>query len=194
MHTFSNAKALMMGKTGNRPTAIYKTKASIVLHLILYGAAIGVFTLPIIKTDVLWAKILCGVVIAYILWAAIRILRFWNDRIVIAPTHLSISHVAKKTRGGNWNVVGKTVIRWDDIRDISSQFDVRITNLIRIQKEVFIRLRGGTQYCIESDLYDVNLLEHKLKAYWHQYAKAKPAPKKQKVPAYSNGSATAGQP
>lgn len=184
----------MMKKNGNRPTAIYKTKVSIVLHLILYGAATAVFILPFIKTDVPWAKILCGGVIACILWGACNILRFWNDRIVVAPTHLSISHVAKKTRGGNWTVVGKTVIRWDDIRDISSQFDVRITNHIRIQKEVFIRLRGGTQYCIESDLYDVILLEHKLKAYWHQYAKAKPAPKKQKAPAYSNGSATAGQP
>lgn len=161
----------MMKKNGNRPTAIYKTKVSIVLHLILYGAAIAVFILPFIKTDVLWAKILCGGVIACILWGACNILRFWNDRIIVAPTHLSISHVAKKTLNGKWTVVSKAVINWNDIRDISSQFDISITNHVHIQKEVFIRLRGGTQYCIESDLYDVILLEHKLKKYWQQYAK-----------------------
>lgn len=167
----------MAQETHIRPAAIYKTKLSILLQLLLYGAAIAVFVLPIIKTDVLWAKILSGGAIACILWAVIHILRYWNDRIIVSPAHLSISHVAKKTRNGEWGEVGKAVIPWYDIRDISSQFNVHIANRVCVQKEVIIRLKGGVRYCIESDLYDVFFLERKLKAFWHKYSNSHPSRK-----------------
>ncbi|MBR1835147.1 MAG: hypothetical protein IJ785_06545 [Bacteroidales bacterium] len=159
----------MMGKNDNRPTAIYKTKVSIMLYLILYGAAIAVLILPIIKTEVLVVKILCGVAIACILWGASNILRFWNDRIVVSPAHLSITHATKKTRDGKWTEVSKAVISWNDIRDIISHFDTHITSYVSIQKEVFIRLRNGIQYRIDSGLYDVLFLERKLKTHWQRY-------------------------
>lgn len=167
----------MMKKNNNHPTAIYKTHVSILLQLLLYGAAIAVFVLPIIYSDVLWVKILCGVVIAFLLWAAVRLLRCWNDRIIVSPAHLSIPHVAKKTRNGEWVEVGKVVIPWNDIRDISSQFNVHIANRVCIQKEVIIRLKGGILYSIDSDIYDVFFLERKLKVFWHKYSNSHPSRK-----------------
>ncbi len=167
----------MAQKTHIRPAAIYKTHVSILFQLLLYGAAIAVFVLPIIKTDVLWAKILSGVAIACILWAVIHILRYWNDRIIVSPAHLSISHVAKKTRNGEWGEVGKAVIPWNDIRDISSQFNVHIANRVCIKKEVIIRLKGGILYSIDSDIYDVFFLERKLKTFWHKYSNSHPSRK-----------------
>lgn len=167
----------MAQETHIRPAAIYKTHVSILLQLLLYGSAIAVFVLPIIYSDVLWVKILCGVVIAFLLWVAVHLLRYWNDRIIVSPAHLSIPHVAKKTRNGEWGEVGKAVIPWNDIRDIFSQFNVHISNRVCIQKEVIIRLKGGVRYCIESDLYDVFFLERKLKAFWHKYSNSHPSRK-----------------
>ena len=164
-------------ETHIRPAAIYKTHVSILIQLLLYGPGIAVFVLPIIYSDVLWVKILCGVVIAFLLWVAVHLLRYWNDRIIVSPAHLSIPHVAKKTRNGEWGEVGKAVIPWNDIRDISSQFDVSVTNHLSIQKEVIIRLKGGILYSIDSDLYDVFFLERKLKAFWHKYSNSHPSRK-----------------
>ena len=178
MHTFSfKPCSFVAQETHIRPAAIYKTHVSILLQLLLYGAAIAEFVLPIIKTDVLWAKILSGVAIACILWAVIHILRYWNDRIIVSPAHLSIPHVAKKTRNGEWGEVGKAVIPWNDIRDISSQFNVHIANRVCIQKEVIIRLKGGILYSIDSDIYDVFFLERKLKVFWHKYSNSHPSRK-----------------
>lgn len=167
----------MAQKTHIRPAAIYKTHVSILFQLLLYGAVIAVFVLPIIYSDVLWAKILSGVVIAFLLWDAVHLLRYWNDRIIVSPAHLSIPHVDKKTRNGEWGEVDKAVIPWNDIRDISSQFNVHIANRVCIQKKVIIRLKGGILYSIDSDLYDVFFLERKLKAFWHKYSNSHPSRK-----------------
>lgn len=166
-----NSNCLMTKENFRRPTAIYKTKVSILLHLALYAAAIGLFGFTLFHIDLLWAQVLCGLVIVSILWPGLYILRYWNDRIVITPSHISISHLDKKTRDGEWTEVGKNIIEWGSIKDITSQFDVRLINLVRIQKEVIILLRNGVQYRIDSDLYDVILLEHKLRHYWKQYGR-----------------------
>ena len=69
----------------------------------------------------------------------------------------------------NWcqaHTVQKAILPWGDIKDISPNYGIKLTNL---QKQVIVTLRSGTQYFIDSNLYDVFFLERKLKTHWHRF-------------------------
>jgi hypothetical protein len=96
----------------------------------------------------------------------VHTLRHTKDRIVITPSHLSLTNITTRSKHGDWKTVQKAILPWGDIKDISPNYGIKLTNL---QKQVIVTLRSGTQYFIDSDLYDVLFLEHKLKSHWRRF-------------------------
>ena len=156
-----------------RPVAVYKTTISIILYELIYGAFVALLGYVIFIIDVLWGQILLGVCIAFALWGCVSLLRHTRDQIVVTPKQLTLSNIHKKAKQRKWSRASKADIPWNKIKDISSEFDIKIYNRVNIHKEVLVRLHNGTCYCIDSDLYDVLFLKIKLDAFWEECGKKK---------------------
>ena len=156
----------MKNKSHKRPTAVYRTTVSILLYMVLYLAIIALFTSIIVLSDSLADKLVSGALALFMILPIINTLRHTKDRIVVTPSHLSLTNIATRSKQGDWKTVQKAILPWGDIKDISPNYDIKLTNL---QKQVIVTLRSGTQYFIDSDLYDVLFLEHKLKSHWRRF-------------------------
>lgn len=156
----------MKNKSHKRPTAVYCTTVSILLYMVLYLAIIALFTSIIVLSDNLAAKLVSGAMDLVMILPIIHTLRHTKDRIVVTPSHLSLTNITTRSKHGDWKTVQKAMLPWGDIKDISPNYGIKLTNL---QKQVIVTLRSGTQYFIDSDLYDVLFLEHKLKSHWRRY-------------------------
>ena len=156
----------MKNKSHKRPTAVYRTTVSILLYMVLYLAIIALFTSIIVLSDNLAAKLVSGALALVMILPIVHTLRHTKDRIVVTPSHLSLTNIATRSKRGEWKTVQKAMLPWGDIKDISPNYGIKLTNL---QKQVIVTLRSGTQYFIDSDLYDVLFLEHKLKSHWRRY-------------------------
>lgn len=156
----------MKNKSHKRPTAVYRTTVSILLHMVLYLAIIALFTSIIVLSDSLAAKLVSGALALVMILPIVHTLRHTKDRIVVTPSHLSLTNIATRSKQGDWKTVQKAILPWGDIKDISPNYGIKLTNL---QKQVIVTLRSGTQYFIDSDLYDVLFLEHKLKSHWRRF-------------------------
>lgn len=156
----------MKNKSHKRPTAVYRTTVSILLYMVLYLAIIALFTSIIVLSDNLAAKLVSGALALVMILPIVHTLRHTKDRIVVTPSHLSLTNIATRSKQGDWKTVQKAILPWGDIKDISPNYGIKLTN---IQKQVTVTLRSGTQYFIDSDLYDVLFLEHKLKSHWRRF-------------------------
>ena len=156
----------MKNKSHKRPTAVYRTTVSILLYMVLYLAIIALFTSIIVLSDNLAAKLVSGALALAMILPIVHTLRHTKDRIVVTPSHLSLTNITTRSKHGDWKTVQKAILPWGDIKDISPNYGIKLTNL---QKQVIVTLRSGTQYFIDSDLYDVLFLEHKLKSHWRRY-------------------------
>ena len=156
----------MKNKSHKRPTAVYRTTVSILLYMVLYLAIIALFTSIIVLSDNLAAKLVSGAMALVMILPIINTLRHTKDRIVVTPSHLSLTNITTRSKHGDWKTVQKAMLPWGDIKDISPNYGIKLTNL---QKQVIVTLRSGTQYFIDSDLYDVLFLEHKLKSHWRRF-------------------------
>ncbi len=156
----------MKSRSHKRPTAVYRTTVSILLYMVLYLAIIALFTSIIVLSDSLAAKLVSGALALAMILLIVHTLRHTKDRIVVTPSHLSLTNITTRSKHGDWKTVQKAMLPWGDIKDISPNYGITLTNL---QKQVIVTLRSGTQYFIDSDLYDVLFLEHKLKSHWRRY-------------------------
>jgi hypothetical protein len=156
----------MKNKSHKRPTAVYRTTVSILLYMVLYLAIIALFTSIIVLSDNLAAKLVSGALALVMILPIVHTLRHTKDRIVVTPSHLSLTNITTRSKQGDWKTVQKAILPWGDIKDISPNYGIKLTNL---QKQVIVTLRSGTQYFIDSDLYDVFFLERKLKSHWHRF-------------------------
>ena len=156
----------MKSRSHKRPTAVYRTTVSILLYMVLYLAIIALFTSIIVLSDSLAAKLVSGAMALAMILPIVHTLRHTKDRIVVTPSHLSLTNIATRSKQGDWKTVQKAILPWGDIKDISPNYGIKLTNL---QKQVIVTLRSGTQYFIDSDLYDVLFLEHKLKSHWRRF-------------------------
>lgn len=156
----------MKNKSHKRPTAVYRTTVSILLYMVLYLAIIALFTSIIVLSDNLAAKLVSGAMALVMILPIVHTLRHTKDRIVVTPSHLSLTNITTRSKQGDWKTVQKAILPWGDIKDISPNYGIKLTNL---QKQVIVTLRSGTQYFIDSDLYDVFFLEHKLKSHWRRF-------------------------
>ena len=156
----------MKSRSHKRPTAVYRTTVSILLYMVLYLAIIALFTSIIVLSDSLAAKLVSGALALAMILLIVHTLRHTKDRIVVTPSHLSLTNITTRSKQGDWKTVQKAMLPWGDIKDISPNYGITLTNL---QKQVIVTLRSGTQYFIDSDLYDVLFLEHKLKSHWRRY-------------------------
>lgn len=156
----------MKNKSHKRPTAVYRTTVSILLYMVLYLAVIALFTSIIVLSDNLAAKLVSGALALVMILPIVHTLRHTKDRIVVTPSHLSLTNITTRSKQGDWKTVQKAILPWGDIKDISPNYGIKLTNL---QKQVIVTLRSGTQYFIDSDLYDVLFLEHKLKSHWRRF-------------------------
>ena len=156
----------MKNKSHKRPTAVYRTTVSILLYMVLYLAIIALFTSIIVLSDNLAAKLVSGAMALVMILPIVHTLRHTKDRIVVTPSHLSLTNITTRSKHGDWKTVQKAMLPWGDIKDISPNYGIKLTNL---QKQVIVTLRSGTQYFIDSDLYDVFFLERKLKSHWHRF-------------------------
>lgn len=156
----------MKNKSYKRPTAVYRTTVSILLYMVLYLAIIALFTSIIVLSDNLAAKLVSGALALVMILPIVHTLRHTKDRIVVTPSHLSLTNITTRSKQGDWKTVQKAILPWGDIKDISPNYGIKLTN---IQKQVTVTLRSGTQYFIDSDLYDVLFLEHKLKSHWRRF-------------------------
>lgn len=156
----------MKNKSHKRPTAVYRTTVSILLYMVLYLAIIALFTSIIVLSDNLAAKLVSGALALVMILPIVHTLRHTKDRIVVTPSHLSLTNITTRSKHGDWKTVQKAILPWGDIKDISPNYGIKLTNL---QKQVIVTLRSGTQYFIDSDLYDVFFLERKLKSHWHRF-------------------------
>lgn len=156
----------MKNKSHKRPTAVYRTTVSILLYMVLYLAIIALFTSIIVLSDNLAAKLVSGAMALVMILPIINTLLHTKDRIVVTPSHLSLTNITTRSKRGDWKTVQKAILPWGDIKDISPNYGIKLTNL---QKQVIVTLRSGTQYFIDSDLYDVFFLEHKLKSHWRRF-------------------------
>ena len=156
----------MKSRSHKRPTAVYRTTVSILLYMVLYVAIIALFTSIIVLSDNLAAKLVSGAMALVMILPIINTLRHTKDRIVVTPSHLSLTNITTRSKHGDWKTVQKAILPWGDIKDISPNYGITLTNL---QKQVIVTLRSGTQYFIDSDLYDVLFLEHKLKSHWRRF-------------------------
>ena len=156
----------MKNKSHKRPTAVYRTTVSILLYMVLYLAIIALFTSIIVLSDSLADKLVSGAMALVMILPIVHTLRHTKDRIVVTPSHLSLTNITTRSKRGDWKTVQKAILPWGDIKDISPNYGIKLTNL---QKQVIVTLRSGTQYFIDSDLYDVFFLEHKLKSHWRRY-------------------------
>jgi hypothetical protein len=103
----------------------------------------------------------------------VHILRHTHDRIIVTPSHLSLTNVEARSKQEKWKTVKNAILPWGNIKDISPDYDIKITKSVIIQKQVIVTLRNNTKYYIDSDLYDVFFLENKLKAHWHRFSNQK---------------------
>jgi hypothetical protein len=156
----------MKSRSHKRPTAVYRTTVSILLYMVLYLAIIALFTSIIVLSDNLAAKLVSGAMALVMILPIVHTLRHTKDRIVVTPSHLSLTNITTLSKHGDWKTVQKAILPWGDIKDISPNYGIKLTNL---QKQVIVTLRSGTQYFIDSDLYDVFFLERKLKSHWHRF-------------------------
>ena len=156
----------MKNKSHKRPTAVYRTTVSILLYMVLYLAIIALFTSIIVLSDSLAAKLVSGALALVMILPIVHTLRHTKDRIVVTQSHLSLTNITTRSKHGDWKTVQKAMLPWGDIKDISPNYGIKLTNL---QKQVIVTLRSGTQYFIDSDLYDVLFLEHKLKSHWRRF-------------------------
>lgn len=157
----------MKNKSHKRPTAVYRTTVSILLYMVLYLAIIALFTSIIVLSDSLAAKlVVSGALALVMILPIVHTLRHTKDHIVVTPSHLSLTNITTRSKHGDWKTVQKAMLPWGDIKDISPNYGIKLTNL---QKQVIVTLRSGTQYFIDSDLYDVFFLEHKLKSHWRRF-------------------------
>ena len=156
----------MKSRSHKRPTAVYRTTVSILLYMVLYVAIIALFTSIIVLSDNLAAKLVSGAMALVMILPIVHTLRHTKDRIVVTPSHLSLTNITTRSKHGDWKTVQKASLPWGDIKDISPNYGIKLTNL---QKQVIVTLRSGTQYFIDSDLYDVFFLERKLKSHWHRF-------------------------
>ena len=156
----------MKNKSHKRPTAVYRTTVSILLYMVLYLAIIALFTSIIVLSDNLAAKLVSGAMALVMILPIVHTLRHTKDRIVVTPSHLSLTNITTRSKHGDWKTVQKAMLPWGDIKDISPNYGIKLTNL---QKQVIVTLRSGTQYFIDSDLYDVLILDHKLKSHWRRF-------------------------
>lgn len=156
----------MKNKSHKRPTAVYRTTVSILLYMVLYLAIIALFTSIIVLSDNLAAKLVSGALALVMILPIVHTLRHTKDRIVVTPSHLSLTNITTRSKQGDWKTVQKAILPWGDIKDISPNYGIKLTN---IEKQVTVTLRSGTQYFIDSDLYDVLFLEHKLKSHWRRF-------------------------
>lgn len=159
----------MKNKSHKRPTAVYRTTVSILLYMVLYLAIIALFTSIIVLSDNLAAKLVSGALALVMILPIVHTLRHTKDRIVVTPSHLSLNNITTRSKQGDWKTVQKAILPWGDIKDISPNYDIKLTNHLTIQKQVTVTLHSGTQYFIDSDLYDVLFLEHKLKSHWRRF-------------------------
>ena len=159
----------MKNKSHKRPIAVYRTTVSILLYMVLYLAIIALFTSIIVLSDNLAAKLVSGALALVMILPIVHTLRHTKDRIVVTPSHLSLTNITTRSKQGDWKTVQKAILPWGDIKDISPNYDIELTNHLTIQKQVTVTLRSGTQYFIDSDLYDVLFLEHKLKSHWRRF-------------------------
>ena len=156
----------MKSRSHKRPTAVYRTTVSILLYMVLYLAIIALFTSIIVLSDNLAAKLVSGAMALVMILPIVHTLRHTKDRIVVTPSHLSLTNITTRSKQGDWKTVQKAILPWGDIKDISPNYGIKLTNL---QKQLIVTLRSDTQYFIDSDLYDVLFLEHKLKSHWRRY-------------------------
>lgn len=156
----------MKSRSHKRPTAVYRTTVSILLYMVLYLAIIALFTSIIVLSDSLADKLVSGALALFMILPIINTLRHTKDRIVITSSYLSLTNITTRSKRGEWKTVQKAILPWGDIKDISPNYGIKLTNL---QKQVIVTLRSGTQYFIDSDLYDVLFLEHKLKSHWRRF-------------------------
>lgn len=134
--------------------------------MVLYLAIIALFTSIIVLSDNLAAKLVSGAMALVMILPIVHTLRHTKDRIVVTPSHLSLTNITTRSKQGDWKTVQKAILPWGDIKDISPNYGIKLTNL---QKQLIVTLRSDTQYFIDSDLYDVLFLEHKLKSHWRRY-------------------------
>ena len=159
----------MNRKPHERPTTVYRTTVSIILYMVLYVALTTLFLYIMMKADGMDAKLVSGALALAMILPIVHTLRHTKDRIVVTPSHLSLTNITTRSKHGDWKTVQKAILPWGDIKDISPNYDIKLTNHLTIQKQVTVTLRSGTQYFIDSDLYDVLFLEHKLKSHWRRY-------------------------
>ena len=156
----------MNRKPHERPTTVYRTTVSIILYMVLYVALTTLFLYIMMKADGMDAKLVSGALALAMILPIVHTLRHTKDRIVVTPSHLSLTNITTRSKHGEWKTVQKAILPWGDIKDISPNYGIKLTNL---QKQVIVTLRSGTQYFIDSDLYDVFFLERKLKSHWHRF-------------------------
>ncbi len=156
----------MKSRSHKRPAAVYRTTVSILLYMVLYLAIIALFTSIIVLSDSLADKLVSGALALFMILPIVHTLRHTKDRIVVTPSYLSLTNITTRSKRGEWKTVQKAMLPWGDIKDISPNYGIKLTNL---QKQVIVTLRSGTQYFIDSDLYDVFFLERKLKSHWHRF-------------------------
>ncbi len=156
----------MKSRSHKRPAAVYRTTVSILLYMVLYLAIIALFTSIIVLSDNLAAKLVSGAMALVMILPIVHTLRHTKDRIVITSSYLSLTNITTRSKRGDWKTVQKAILPWGDIKDISPNYGIKLTNL---QKQVIVTLRSDTQYFIDSDLYDVFFLEHKLKSHWRRF-------------------------
>lgn len=156
----------MNRKPHERPTTVYRTTISIILYMVLYVALTTLFLYIMMKADGMDAKLVSGALALAMILLIVHTLRHTKDRIVVTPSHLSLTNITTRSKHRDWKTVQKAILPWGDIKDISPNYGIKLTNL---QKQVIVTLRSGTQYFIDSDLYDVFFLERKLKSHWHRF-------------------------
>ena len=159
----------MKNKSHKRPTVVYRTTISILRYMVLYLAIIALFTSIIVLSDNLAAKLVSGAMALVMILPIVHTLRHTKDRIVVTPSHLSLTNITTRSKHGDWKTVQKAILPWGDIKDISPNYDIKLTNHLTIRKRLIVTLRRGTQYFIDSDLCDVLFLDHKLKSHWRRY-------------------------
>ena len=119
----------MKNKSHKRPTAVYRTTVSILLYMVLYLAIIALFTSIIVLSDNLAAKLVSGAMALVMILPIVHTLRHTKDRIVVTPSHLSLTNITTRSKQGDWKTVQKAILPWGDIKDISPNYGIKLTNL-----------------------------------------------------------------
>ena len=106
----------MKSRSHKRPTAVYRTTVSILLYMVLYLAIIALFTSIIVLSDNLASKLVSGAMALVMILPIVHTLRHTKDRIVVTPSHLSLTNITTRSKQGDWKTVQKAILPWSDTK------------------------------------------------------------------------------